>query len=226
MCKGGRCVVTPACPAMQPPGCGVDRIDRLVVVQALGFQDLLGLIVENQGTAVVESDENGVADPELQILDGDDPEFVVGPAEKLQGQVLGDRIVFAVAGRAAEKFRWGRPVIVDAPEAVVGDVPLRVHEGVHRFQLMPLVGSADGFEEGVPAVEAAGVALLIGGGIAGQSLIPFLEPRDVGGADFAAVEKLGRAMSAALVFDQVRDMTIVTTATTTEVARRRVSEIL
>src|SRR5260221_9752280 len=75
---------------VKPPGRFVDRVEWLVVPDAVGADDLARLIVENHDRAVDIDGENGVRHPEIEILDDDDPEILRIPAEIFEGEVLAD----------------------------------------------------------------------------------------------------------------------------------------
>src|SRR3546814_12195512 len=57
--------------SVQPPVRLVYRVDRLVVVDAAGMDDLLDLVVQDQRLAVDIDDKHGVRDLEVEVLQDD-----------------------------------------------------------------------------------------------------------------------------------------------------------
>jgi len=72
-----------------------------------------------------------------QGLDVGDAQFVAGHTEVAQAEILGDRVVFTVAGALPQGFDGGLPIIDLAPQVDVLDVAhVLVEEQVDHLQLL------------------------------------------------------------------------------------------
>lgn len=165
-----------------------------------GFNDLFDLIIQNEGFAIHKSDQNGVSDLQVQILDGNDPHFIFLEAQYSERQVFDDRIVLAITELGHELARRG-PKILLAPVVVVSDVLGLVHTGVDFSDQRHLVFALLFGQIFHPAVVMTlgqffrlAIARSFGCfflGKTGQGLIPLFKGFQVGRSGFLGVKKTG-----------------------------------
>jgi len=89
-----------------------------------------------------------------QGLDVGDAQFVAGHTEVAQAEILGDRVVFTVAGALPQGFDGGLPIIDLAPQVDVLDVThLFVEKQVHYFELFHLADLFLGGQQILPGID-------------------------------------------------------------------------
>lgn len=75
----------------------------------------------------------------LTVLQGvhiGQPKLLIGNAQGAQGEILGNGVVFAIAGIGGEKLNGSGPVVFLAPVLVVQLVAHAVKEAVDLLQLL------------------------------------------------------------------------------------------
>ena len=86
-----------------------------------GVGDDGDLVVEDQRLAVDLDHQDRVRHPEIHVLDHQDPHLVLREADGAEREILGDRVVLAVAV-LGEELGGGGPIILLAPIDGIEDV--------------------------------------------------------------------------------------------------------